>query len=180
VRAARLNPKRIGPLKARDRERVQQALEQVGLWERRHDRLDTLSGGQQRRVMIARALASDADVFILDEPTAGVDAENQQRLAQVLRDLRDAGATVLVVTHELGPLAELVSRVIVMTHPEHTDEHRGGGHEEHHGSIAFDGPPPPPRAVTNTAWHHHHEDSGISHSHGPLVDPVAQAAGAEQ
>jgi zinc transport system ATP-binding protein len=172
VRAARLDPRRIGLLSRHDRARVQQALEHVGLWERRNDRLDTLSGGQQRRVMIARALASDADLFILDEPTAGVDAENQQRLANILRNLRDGGATILVVTHELGPLAELVSRAIVMTHPEHTDDHRGGGHEDYHGSIAYDGPPSA-RGVSADSWHHHHEDSGVSHSHGPLTDPVA-------
>jgi zinc transport system ATP-binding protein len=176
VRAARLRPFRIGPLSREDRDRVQRALEQVGLWDRRHDRLDTLSGGQQRRVMLARALASDADLFILDEPTAGVDAENQRRLADILRDLRDGGATILLVTHELGPLANLVSRVILMTHPEHTDEHRGGQHDDHHGSIAYDGPPSGLRHGADWQWQsHHHEDTGIRHSHGPLVDPVADA-----
>lgn len=175
VRSARLRPGRLGPLTRHDRARVQQALEQVGLWERRDDRLDTLSGGQQRRVMIARALAGDADLFLLDEPTAGVDADNQERLAAVLQDLRDRGATVILVTHELGPLADLVTRVIVLSHPEHTDEHRGGGHDDSHGSISYDGPPPAPRMAGQGGWHHH-EDTGVTHAHGPLVDPIARAA----
>ena len=172
VRSARLRPGRLGWMSRTDRERVQSALESVGLWHRRNDRLDTLSGGQQRRVMIARALASDADLFVLDEPTAGVDAENQSRLAHILRELKARGATIVVVTHELGALADLVTRVIVLEHPEHGDDHVGG-HANTHGSVVYDGAPPGPRA--HTLDHHHHDDLGITHSHGPLTDPVAQA-----
>ena len=168
VRAARLNPRRVGWLSKADREKVRQALTDVGLWERRHYRLDELSGGQQRRAMIARSLASDARIHIMDEPTAGVDAENQQRLADVLQTLKNDGATIVVVAHELGAMADLVDRVIVMTHPEHGDQ----PHQSEHGSVAYDGPPPGPAHLTGDAFHHHHDDSGVTHTHGPLTDPM--------
>lgn len=168
VRAARLKPYRIGWLKKADKAAVQEALTSVGLWDRRHDRLDQLSGGQQRRVMIARSLASGAAIHFMDEPTAGVDAENQKRLAEVLAHLKAEGKTIVVVAHELGAMSELVDRVVVMTHPEHGDE----PHAQSHGSIAYDGPPPGPAHLTGDAFHHHHDDLGITHSHGPLKDPV--------
>ena len=168
VRAARLKPHRFGWLTKTDKSAVAEALASVGLWERRHDRLDQLSGGQQRRVTIARSLASGAAIQVMDEPTAGVDAENQQRLAEVLRDLKRTGKTIVVVAHELGAMAELVDRVVVMTHPEHGDE----PHEASHGSVAYDGPPPGPAHLTGDAFHHHHDDLGITHTHGPLKDPV--------
>lgn len=168
VRAARLKPHRFGWLNKADKTAVQEALTNVGLWHRRHDRLDQLSGGQQRRVMIARSLASGAQIHVMDEPTSGVDAENQQRLAEVLQQLKETGKTIVVVAHELGAMAELVDRVIVMTHPEHGDE----PHAQAHGSIAYDGPPPGPSHLTGNAFHHHHDDLGITHSHGPLKDPV--------
>lgn len=168
VRAARLRPRRLGPLGRADRAAVRDALEHVGLWERRHDRLDELSGGQQRRVMIARALAVGADLLVLDEPTAGVDASNQQRLADVLASLRAAGITVLLVTHELGPLADLVTRVVIVAHPQHGDDDLHRGDHGLHGSVIYDGPPPGPVAIAHP--HHHHEELGLSHSHPPLVD----------
>lgn len=171
VRAARLKPHRFGWLSKSDKAAVQQALTSVGLWHRRNDRLDQLSGGQQRRVMIARSLASGADIHFMDEPTAGVDAENQIRLSDVLRELKATGKTIVVVAHELGAMAELVDRVIVMTHPEHGDE----PHDAAHGSIAYDGPPPGPSHLTGDAFHHHHDDLGITHTHdiGPLKDPMS-------
>ena len=171
VRAARLKPHLIGWLKKSDRDKVRQALTNVGLWHRRHDRLDQLSGGQQRRAMIARSLASDARVHIMDEPSAGVDAENQQRLAQVLAELKASGTTIVIVAHELGAMADLVDRVIVVTHPEHGDEPHAA-HDSGHGSIAYDGPPPGPAHLTGEAFHHHHDDLGITHTHGPLKDPM--------
>ena len=68
------------------------------------DGVSQLSGGQQQRALIARALAGEPDLFFLDEPTAGVDLPNQHALADSLRQLKERGATIVLVAHELGPL----------------------------------------------------------------------------
>jgi zinc transport system ATP-binding protein len=97
-----------------DRTAVAAAIETVGLSDRTDESLATLSGGQQRRALIARALAAEPDVLVMDEPTAGVDSSNQLMLAETLRRLVAGGATLLVVTHEIGPLVPLVTRAVVM------------------------------------------------------------------
>ncbi len=135
---------RLRPLTRAQRARVASALERVGLHERAKDRLEDLSGGQQRRVMLARALATDADLLILDEPTAGIDAGEQTRLAGHMSGLRDAGATVLLITHDLGPVASLARRAIVL----------GNANEP---SVRYDGTSPPPARWTEHVWHHSHE-----------------------
>lgn len=108
-----------------DRAIVTGALETVGLAPYARQDVSTLSGGQQRRVLIARALASEPELLVLDEPTAGVDAGNQRVLAAVLRRLVDGGSTLVIVTHELAALADLVTRAVVV---------RGG-------TVTYDGPP---------------------------------------
>lgn len=133
-----------------ERERARGALESVQLWNRRHDRLDELSGGQQRRALIARALVTDASFIILDEPTAGVDAENVAELTRLLADMHAHGATVLVVTHELDEIEHLVTRAIVLDH----------------GSVMYDGPTPLPIDL-HDHFHHHHNDAD---DHG-LLEP---------
>lgn len=113
VASSRIRPStRFRPFRRADRQASLDALDVVGLADRRHDRLDTLSGGQQRRVMVARALAAGADTLVLDEPTAGVDLANQQRLAATLAGLGDH--TVILVAHGLGAMAPLVTRAIVL------------------------------------------------------------------
>ena len=139
------------PLNRDERSRVRTALEQVGLHERAHDRLEDLSGGQQRRVMIARALASRAELLIMDEPTAGIDAGEQARLAGHIDGLHDAGVTIVLITHDLGPVASLAQRAIVLGPPAG-------------GSVRYDGTSPPPPQWTEHVWHHSHdtpEDSGL-------------------
>jgi len=123
-----------------------QALHDVDLWDRRRDRLDALSGGQQRRVLVARALACNADVLVMDEPTAGLDAANVAALSALLTALKDQGKTIIVVTHELDDIEHLVTRAIVL------------GASKHH-SVGFDGPPPVPGAFAHD--HHHHHDAII-------------------
>lgn len=93
-----------------------------------------LSGGQQRRALIARALAGGPDVLIMDEPMAGVDAANQRLLAATLTRLVEQGVTILVVAHEVGPLAPLISRIVSMAD----------------GRVAYDGPP----AQITGDWQH--------------------------
>ncbi|HEU0129813.1 MAG TPA: metal ABC transporter ATP-binding protein [Mycobacteriales bacterium] len=114
-------------LSAADRHAADGAVEAVGLAHRRDAVVATLSGGQQQRVLIARALAGEPDVLVLDEPTAGVDAESQDAFAGTLRLLKERGVGVLLVSHHLGALADLVDRVVVVGD----------------GTIGYDGPVPP-------------------------------------
>ncbi len=132
VASGRLSRRRLlRPLSREDRRAIAEALEVVGMTDRAKDRSGQLSGGQQQRVLIARALAGGADLLLLDEPTAGVDLANQRALAESLGRVKAAGATVLLVAHELGPLAPLVDRAVVMRH----------------GRIAYDGEPLGEQAV---------------------------------
>ncbi|NEK86622.1 metal ABC transporter ATP-binding protein [Blastococcus saxobsidens] len=113
--------RRLGPA---DRVAVGEAVAAVGLADRMEEPVASLSGGQQRRVLVARALAAQPELLIMDEPTAGVDAASQQALAEVLARVSAAGTTLLVVTHETGPLAEVLTRAVVVDQ----------------GRISYDGP----------------------------------------
>ncbi|TDC70351.1 ATP-binding cassette domain-containing protein [Actinomadura sp. GC306] len=98
--------------RAAERDAVDRALRAVGLTDRARDSAHLLSGGEQRRVLIARALAGEPDAFVLDEPTAGVDTRNQAALAAALHELTLGGRTVVLVAHELGPMEPLITRTI--------------------------------------------------------------------
>jgi zinc transport system ATP-binding protein len=124
-----------------DRAAVDHALDAVGLAARAQRSVHELSGGQQQRVLIARALAGEPDAFVMDEPTAGVDAASQAALAGTLRDLVAHDRTVVLVAHELGPLEPLITRCIVLedgrvTHegapPRPVGEHALPGHDHVH------------------------------------------------
>jgi zinc transport system ATP-binding protein len=111
--------------RAEDRTACAHAIESVALSALAKRPVRALSGGQQQRVLIAKALASEPELLVLDEPTAGVDAESQQLFRDSLVHLiNEHGAAVLLVSHELGAVAEDLDRVIVMKR-----------------SIIFDGPP---------------------------------------
>jgi zinc transport system ATP-binding protein len=146
-----ISPKRRWrPFTRLERAAAVQALEDVGLLGRRHDRLDTLSGGQQRRVLIARALASGADLLVMDEPTAGVDAQHVGRLLELLSELHERGVTIIVVTHDLAGISDLVTHAVVLG----PDERK---------SVLYDGPPPIPADLHDNVHHHDSPpDSGPS------------------
>jgi zinc transport system ATP-binding protein len=108
-----------------DRAVVADAIATVGLTEKTRERMSSLSGGQQRRALIARALASQPDLLVMDEPFAGVDVPNQEILAATLSTLVAGDVTLLLATHEIAPIAALVSRTVVVDH----------------GRIRYDGPP---------------------------------------
>lgn len=88
-----------------DREVARQCLERVKMLPYAHRQISNLSGGQQQRVFLARALAQDSDLYLMDEPFAGVDAATEAAIIDVLHELRDRGKTLLVVHHDL-PTAE--------------------------------------------------------------------------
>ena len=119
--------------RAEDREAVAAAIARVGLTEQRHRAISTLSGGQEQRAFIAKALAADPELLVLDEPTSGVDADAQEALAGLLDELRrEFGLTILYVSHEFGAIEPYVERLVLV---------RGG--------IVFDGEP----SALPDRWH---------------------------
>ncbi|MGW3682155.1 metal ABC transporter ATP-binding protein [Streptomyces prasinus] len=141
VASGRLSRTRFGVFRRADREAVRRALDLVGMADRAKDSVDALSGGQHQRVLIARALAAEPELLILDEPMAGVDLASQEVLAKILREQVERGTTVLLVLHELGPLEPLIDRAVVlrdgcMTHdgppPKAVGQHALPGHDHVH------------------------------------------------
>lgn len=134
------------------RRRALAALDTIGLADHAHRAVRELSGGQQQRVLIARALVREPDLLVLDEPVAGVDLPSQEVFARVLAELAAGGTTVLVVLHELGALAPLVRRAVVLRH----------------GRVVHDGTPPAPRGE--------HADADHDHLHPHADDAEAEDA----
>jgi manganese/iron transport system ATP-binding protein len=98
----------------RDREIVQHCLAQVGMLDYANRQIGELSGGQQQRVFIARALAQEATILLMDEPFSGVDAPSQEAILEILDTLRDQGATVLVSTHDINLAVERFDRLALL------------------------------------------------------------------
>ncbi|MFJ3302197.1 metal ABC transporter ATP-binding protein [Streptomyces sp. NPDC086549] len=145
VSAGRLSRTRFGLFRKADHEGVRRALELVGMADRAKDSVNALSGGQHQRVLIARALAAEPELLIMDEPMAGVDLASQEILARTLEKQVAQGTTVLLVLHELGPLEPLIDRAVVLRD----------------GCVLHDGPPP--RAVGQHALPGHDH----VHPHAP-------------
>ena len=131
----------LGPLRRRDRELVVEAIARVGLGSVADAPLRTLSGGMQQRAFIAKALAGEPSLLVLDEPTTGVDAESQESLAALLDRLHsELGVTIVYVSHEFGAVERFVQRLVLVRR-----------------SIVFDGRPDDLPGV----WH------DPSHTHAP-------------
>jgi manganese/iron transport system ATP-binding protein len=96
----------LGRPTAHDKELVWEALKTVGMEKYADTRIGEFSGGQQQRIFLARALAQEAEVLLLDEPVSGVDAPSQHEIFDLLRSLKGAGKTVIVATHDLSCVAE--------------------------------------------------------------------------
>jgi manganese/iron transport system ATP-binding protein/manganese/zinc/iron transport system ATP- binding protein len=101
-------------LRAVDRERARDALRDVRMLDLADRQIGQLSGGQQQRVFMARALAQEADILLLDEPFAGVDAATERAIAGLLAEARDRNKTVVVVHHDLETAAEFFDKVVVL------------------------------------------------------------------
>jgi len=115
----------IGPLRRRDRELAADAIARVGLEDHADSPVRTLSGGMQQRAFIAKALAGEPSLLVLDEPTTGVDVESQESVAALLDGLHsDLGVTIVYVSHEFGAVESFVQRVVLVRR-----------------SIVFDGAP---------------------------------------
>ncbi len=148
------------------RARVQDALDLVGLADRAGDATSQLSGGQQQRVLIARALVREPELLVLDEPVAGVDRPSQEAFAATMTRLVGDGLTVLVVLHELGELAPLVTRAVVLRH----------------GRVVHDGAPPRPHGGHDAVGHEHvhpHEPGPLADEHRLTRGPLPGAPGTE-
>lgn len=100
--------------KAEDHQRVDAALARVGMSEYRHRQIGELSGGQKKRVFLARAIAQQGQVILLDEPFTGVDVQTEARIIALLRELRDEGCTMLVSTHNLGSVSEFCDYTVMV------------------------------------------------------------------
>jgi manganese/iron transport system ATP-binding protein/manganese/zinc/iron transport system ATP- binding protein len=101
-------------MNAEDYRQADEALEMVRMSEFRHRQIGQLSGGQQQRVFMARAMAQGADILLLDEPFAGVDAATEHAILDVLERTRAAGKTLVVVHHDLGTAAEYFDRILLL------------------------------------------------------------------
>ena len=97
---------------------LERVLRELSLWEKRNDKIMTLSGGMKRRVLIAKALAHEPEILFLDEPTAGVDVELRRDMWNLVRRLRDGGVTVILTTHYIDEAEEMADRIGVINKGE--------------------------------------------------------------
>ena len=101
-------------LGTRSKPKAIQALARVGMKDAAHKPYTQLSGGQQQRVSIAKALASDPNLLVLDEPTTGIDEQSQTEFYDILRSLQQQGLTIIMVSHDVDAVLRLVTRVVCL------------------------------------------------------------------
>ena len=97
-----------------EKQRAKDALEKVGMLPYANRQIGNLSGGQQQRVFLARALAQDSDLYLMDEPFAGVDAATEAAIIELLKEMRERGKTVLVVHHDLQSASEYFDKLLLL------------------------------------------------------------------
>jgi ABC-type Mn2+/Zn2+ transport system ATPase subunit len=97
-----------------DRTKVAESLERVSMTEYRQRQISELSGGQRKRAFLARALAQDARIMLLDEPFSGIDARTEEAMIALLRELRDEGRTIVICTHDLASIASFCDEVAMI------------------------------------------------------------------
>ncbi|MFA9518027.1 metal ABC transporter ATP-binding protein [Halopenitus sp. H-Gu1] len=134
--------------RSEDHRIVEDAMERVDVIDLRHRRINALSGGQRQRAYIARALASEADLLALDEPTVGVDAESRDRFYGLLDELNDDGITIVLIEHDIGVVTDRAERIACLNR----ELYHHGDTESFVESDALE------RAygTTGTVVHHHH------------------------
>ncbi|KRE89414.1 multidrug ABC transporter ATP-binding protein [Frateuria sp. Soil773] len=104
--------------KAPDPAHIEKVLKDLSLWDKRNNRIMTLSGGMKRRVMIAKALSHEPSILFLDEPTAGVDVELRRDMWEMVRRLRASGVTIILTTHYIEEAEEMADRIGVINKGE--------------------------------------------------------------
>jgi ABC-2 type transport system ATP-binding protein len=97
---------------------IEKVLRALSLWDKRDNKIQTLSGGMKRRVLIAKALAHEPQILFLDEPTAGVDVELRKEMWQMVRELRATGVTIILTTHYIEEAEEMADRIGVISKGE--------------------------------------------------------------
>ena len=97
---------------------IERVLKDLSLYEKKDDKIMTLSGGMKRRVMIAKALSHEPEILFLDEPSAGVDVSLRKDMWQLVRELRESGVTIILTTHYIEEAEEMADRVGVMSKGE--------------------------------------------------------------
>ena len=97
-----------------DKRVVQESLERVEMWSMRHRQIGELSGGQKKRTFFARALAQQGNILLLDEPFAGVDVKTEKMMVNLLMELRQAGHTILISTHDLASITTFCDQVVLI------------------------------------------------------------------
>ena len=100
--------------KLKDIKHIEKILKELSLWDKRDNRILTLSGGMKRRVLIAKALSHEPEILFLDEPTAGVDVELRKDMWNVVRELRDSGVTIILTTHYIEEAEMMADRIGVI------------------------------------------------------------------
>ena len=104
--------------KPRNPAHIEKVLKALSLWDKKDNKIMTLSGGMKRRVLIAKALSHEPQILFLDEPTAGVDVELRKDMWQVVRDLRASGVTIILTTHYIEEAEDMADRVGVINKGE--------------------------------------------------------------
>src|ERR1700712_5685005 len=97
---------------------IEKVLRDLSLWDKRHNKIVTLSGGMKRRVMIAKALSHEPRILFLDEPTAGVDVELRRDMWALVRVLQKSGVTIILTTHYIDEAEEMADRIGIISHGE--------------------------------------------------------------
>lgn len=104
--------------KPADPQHLERVLKSLSLWDKKDNKILTLSGGMKRRVLIAKALAHEPQILFLDEPTAGVDVELRQDMWNVVRSLRESGVTIILTTHYIEEAEQIADRIGIIDHGE--------------------------------------------------------------
>jgi len=104
--------------KPADPDHLERVLKSLSLWDRKDNKIMTLSGGMKRRVLIAKALSHEPQILFLDEPTAGVDVELRQDMWNVVRSLRESGVTIILTTHYIEEAEQIADRIGIINHGE--------------------------------------------------------------